>query len=119
MDQKIKLLVVDDEQIVRISCERSLSNTQYEITTAATPGEGLKLMEGTAFDIVITDYKMPCMDGMEFINEAKKITQNIRLILVTGFATQEAMDQARDMGALFLAKPFTPKELLEVLNQVQ
>ena len=112
-----KVLVVDDEHVVRISCERSVCNTSYELTTVSTPGEGLKLLGKTPFDIVISDYKMPCMDGMEFIRQARELAPEAGIILVTGFATEEAMQQAADMGVRFLAKPFAPKELLEALDE--
>ena len=116
MAQMKRLLVVDDEHVVRISCVRSIDPEEYEVTTVSTPGEGLKVMQDTTFDVVITDYKMPCMDGMEFIRHARELSPRARIILVTGFATEEAMSMAERMGVIFLAKPFSPRELKAVLD---
>jgi CheY-like chemotaxis protein len=114
-----KVLVVDDEQIVRICCERTICSSDYELTTVSTPGEGLKLLQETPYDVVISDFKMPCMDGMEFIRHTRELSPNAKIILVTGFATDEARDQAISMGVLFLAKPFSPKELLGAIKEAE
>ncbi|HEB01646.1 MAG TPA: response regulator [Nitrospirae bacterium] len=118
MSGKIMVLVVDDEQVIRKCCERTASPTEFDLKAVHSPEEGLRLIkEEGGFEIVLTDLKMPGMDGMEFIRQARKLAPDVRLVLISGFATDEVRAQAREMGVEFLAKPFGPKELLEVLGR--
>ncbi|MCK4911552.1 MAG: response regulator [Thermodesulfovibrionales bacterium] len=116
MAGKIMVLVVDDEQVIRQCCERTAFPTEFDLRAVHSPEEGLRLIkEDAGFKIVLTDLKMPGMDGMEFIRQARQLAPDVRLVLISGFATDEVREQARDMGVDFLAKPFGPKELLDIL----
>jgi CheY-like chemotaxis protein len=117
MPAKKRVLVVDDEKVVRLCCERTASASGIDLKTVDSPVEGLRLLKDEGgFDIVLSDLKMPGMDGLEFIRQARKIAPEAKLVLISGFATQEVQEQAEAMGVEFLAKPFGPEELLKVLG---
>ena len=115
---KAKILVIDDEQIVHESCNRILTEEGYEVKNALTGQEGFKKIEDEPFDLVITDLKMPGISGMEALKKIKKDNPNIGIIMVTGYSTAETAVEAMKLGAFdYLPKPFTPDELISVINK--
>jgi len=116
-EKKIKLLIIDDESIVHKSCNRILRGTRFEITNAESGEEGLQLVEEIDFDLVLTDLMMPGISGMEVLNHLIKEKPEIIVIVFTGFATVDSAREALKKGAFdYIPKPFTPKELTDVLN---
>lgn len=116
-EKKVKLLIIDDENIVHKSCNRILRGTQFEITNAISGEEGLELIEQNDFDLVLTDLMMPGISGMEVLNRLIKERPEIIVIVFTGFATVDSAREALKKGAFdYIPKPFTPKELIDVLN---
>ena len=115
---KAKILVIDDEQIVHESCNRILTEEGYEVKSAFTGQEGFKKIEEEQFDLVITDLKMPGISGMEALKKIKQDNPNIGIIMVTGYSTAETAVEAMKLGAFdYLPKPFTPDELISVINK--
>ena len=115
---KAKILVIDDEQIVHESCNRILTEEGYEVKSAFTGQEGFKKIEEEQFDLVITDLKMPGISGMEALKKIKKDNPNIGIVMVTGYSTAETAVEAMKLGAFdYLPKPFTPDELISVINK--
>jgi two-component system, sensor histidine kinase and response regulator len=117
MAKKIKLLIIDDEDIVLKSCIRILKNENYEIDTAYSGEEGLKLTGERNYDIVITDLKMPGMGGMEVLATLRKNKPEVTVIIFTGYATVENAREALKMGSFdYIPKPFTNEELRTVVD---
>ncbi|OHD63956.1 MAG: hypothetical protein A2176_15145 [Spirochaetes bacterium RBG_13_51_14] len=117
MDKKIKILIIDDEDIVLKSSLRILKNKDYEIDTVYSGDEGLKLVDTKEYDIVITDLKMPGLSGMEVLSTLRKNKPEITVIIFTGFATVENARGALKMGAFdYIPKPFTNEELRSVVE---
>jgi len=115
---KAKILVIDDEQIVHESCNRILTEEGYEVKSAFTGQEGFKKIEEEQFDLVITDLKMPGISGMEALKKIKQDNPNIGIVMVTGYSTAETAVEAMKLGAFdYLPKPFTPDELISVINK--
>jgi len=115
---KGKILIVDDEVVVCKSCERILSPEGYEVETALSGLEALEKLSQESFDIVITDLKMPGMDGMELLAKVKEKDPEIIVIMITGYSTIQTAVQAMKMGALdYIPKPFTPEELVVVVEK--
>jgi len=115
---KGRILVVDDEAVVCKSCQRILSPEGYEVETALSGQEALDKLSQGSFDIVITDLKMPGMDGMELLAKIKEKDPEIIVIMVTGYSTVQTAVQAMRMGALdYIPKPFTPEELIVVVEK--
>ena len=113
-----KILVIDDESIIRISCQRSLSNEGYEVKLASSGKEGIELLEKGEFNLVLLDIKMPDMDGIEVLKKITSTWPETKVIMITGYSTDEAAVKTLRLGALnYLEKPFTPDSLIETIKE--
>ncbi len=113
-----KILVIDDEEIVCLSCQRILTEEGYEVQTRLSGPEGLKLLAEEPFDLVIVDLKMPGMDGIEVLQAIKRDYPQTPVIMITGYATVESAVEAMKSGAFdYLPKPFTPDEVAVVVKK--
>jgi DNA-binding NtrC family response regulator len=116
---KGKILVIDDEDIVRLSCSRTLVPEGYELKMAKNGSEGLKILEGEVFDLVLTDLKMPNMDGIEVLGTIKERWPKTDVVIVTGYQTVETAVKAIKLGAFdYIEKPFTPDTLIATVSNV-
>lgn len=116
----MKILYVDDEKI-NLLLFRSLFNSKYEILTAESPSEGLQLLEDEQdIDIVISDMKMPIMNGVEFIEKAKAKFQDITYFILTGFDHNEEVIAAVEKQLIkeFFTKPFNREKIEQGLEAV-
>jgi len=113
-----RILVVDDEMIVCESCKRILEEEGYEVDIALSGKEAFEKMKGNPFDIVITDLKMPGIDGMEVLGTFRKEYPDSIIIMITGFSTVETAVEAMKLGAFdYIPKPFTPDEVTIVVKK--
>ncbi len=113
-----KILVIDDEQIIRTSCVRSLGPEGYEIKLASSGKEGLELLEKESFRLVLLDLKMPDMDGIEVLKKVKDRWPETKVVMITGYSTVETAVKTLKLGAFsYLEKPFTPDALLEAVKE--
>ena len=104
-----KILVVDDEEIILLSCERVLTEEGYEVQTRLRAEEALALLAEEPIDLILVDLKMPGMDGLEFLRAVKQAYPSISVIMITGYSTVESAVEAMKAGAIdYLPKPFTP-----------
>lgn len=118
MNEKARILVVDDEEIVRISCERILSPAGYRVDVTPDGRKALQMLEQNKYDLVLSDLKMPHMDGMEVLAEIKKRTPQARVIIITGYSTVEIAVKAIKMGAYnYIEKPFNPETLISAVKE--
>ena len=116
--KKGKVLIIDDENIVRVSCERTLSPEGYEVRLAQNGLDGLKILEQENFDIVLTDLKMPDMDGIEILRKVKEGWPSTEVIIITGYQTVDTAVKAIKFGAYnYIEKPFTPDTLLSAVDE--
>jgi DNA-binding NtrC family response regulator len=110
---KGKILIVDDERLMRVSLENQLQKEAYYVKSTKTPIEGLKLIGEEDFDVVIADLKLPEMDGIQLLKEIKKLSQGTVVIIMTAYGTLESAVTAIKEGAYdFIAKPFSTDELI-------
>ena len=113
-----KVLVIDDEEIARISCKRVLEPRGIDVALAAGGREGLEHLLREPVDLVLVDLKMPGMDGVEVAGRIKSFDASIVTIIITGYATIESAVAVMKEGAYdYLPKPFTPDELLIVVQR--
>jgi two-component system phosphate regulon sensor histidine kinase PhoR len=109
--EKPKILVVDDEEIIRIGCQRILEDSPSQVDLAENGRVGLEKVKAAGYDLVLLDLMMPEMGGMELLDEIQKLDPKIVCIVITGFATIETAVDAVKKGAYdYLPKPFTPDE---------
>mgnify|MGYP001575267103 CR=1 FL=1 len=113
---KGSILIIDDEDIVRISCKRTLMPEGFEVKTAQNGVEGLKMIEEEKFDIVLTDLKMPDIDGIEVLRLIKQRWAETVVIIITGYQTVNSAVKAIKLGAYdYIEKPFTPDGIVSVV----
>jgi len=108
-EQKPKVLVVDDENIVRESINRVLSESGYNINTAANGAIAINKVSKESFDIAFVDLKMPDIDGMEVVRYIRKTRPTVQVVIITGYGTKENANEAKTLGVSdFISKPLTP-----------
>ncbi len=113
-----RILVVDDEMIVCESCQRILEEEGLEVEIALSGTEAFAKMRENPFDIVITDLKMPGIDGMEVLRTIRREYPDTIVIMITGFSTVETAVEAMKLGAFdYIPKPFTPDEVTIVVKK--
>jgi len=107
-----RILVVDDEEIVRASCQRVLTEAGYAVRTAASGRDALRACRDEPVDVMLTDLRMPDMDGIEVIRAVTREFPDVRVVVITGYPTQESAEQARRLGIFdYLEKPLSPARL--------
>ena len=107
------ILVVDDEPNYLIVISELLKEENYEVVTAPSGEDGLKVVEETDLDLVLTDMRMPGMGGLEFLKATKKHNKDLPVIMITAFGEVEKAVVAMKAGAYnYLSKPFNNEELL-------
>ena len=112
MDDRPKILIIDDEEIVIDSCTQILKNGSFQIASASNGTDGLELMKEYHPDLVYVDLKMPGLSGFEVLDQIHEYDPTIVTVVITGFATVNSAVEAMKKGTYdFLPKPFTPDEL--------
>jgi len=118
MTDKEKILIIDDEEIVRDSCIQILAKRNYEIITAENGEAGLELLEDFQPDLALVDLKMPGISGYEVLDQIHEYDSTIVTIVITGFATVDSAVESMKKGTYdFLPKPFKPDELRLIVQR--
>ena len=119
-ERDIKLLLIDDEEVIHKSVGGFLRRMDYEVLHAENAEEGLQVFEETGADIVISDIKMPGMDGIELLDELGKRSRDVEVILITGHGDLDLAIEALRKGAFdFFRKPVVLEELLVCLQRTR
>jgi excisionase family DNA binding protein len=104
---KAKILVVDDEELVRMLFEETLNNSGHKVVTAGSSVEGLKWVNQQDFDLAFLDLKMPMMDGAELFRQIRAIKPKMPVIIITGYPDSDIMSRALAEGPFgVMKKPF-------------
>jgi DNA-binding NtrC family response regulator len=115
MNRKPKILVVDDEEIVRRSYRRLLDEARCSAQTAADGSEALDAMRREPFDVVLLDLRMPGADGMSVLRSIREQWPAAEVVIITGQPTLETAKEAVRLGAYdYLSKPVAPDRVLKV-----
>jgi DNA-binding NtrC family response regulator len=110
--RKSRVLVVDDEEHYRSALERILARVGHEVLTARDAGEAIALVAGEPIDLVLCDYKMPGINGLEVIRQIHDLAPDLPCIVITGYSTAETSIEALRAGAhWYLEKPFESEQL--------
>ena len=109
-----KILVIDDEMDMLMMLRMLIEeNTEHRVETTNNPSEALQRLNSESFDLVITDLKMPGIDGMELFAEIRKTVPHLPVILITAYGSQEVADEAiREGISDFITKPFKKDRIL-------
>lgn len=119
MDKKT-ILYVDDESLNLLLFKMNFEK-HYNVITCESGMEGLKVITGNdAIHIVISDMKMPRMNGIEFIGKARQIADHLRYYILTGFEISDEIQAALDSGQIrrYFQKPFDVKEITREIEEV-
>ena len=108
-----RVLVVDDEASIRELLSKTLALAEYDVDTAGDASAALERMRAFAYDLLIADLKMPGMDGLTLIRQAKQIQAGLPVIIITGFSTESSAIEAVNLGVDgYLTKPFRVPQVL-------
>jgi DNA-binding NtrC family response regulator len=114
-----RILVVDDEpNMLRLLKTILMDKTGYEVTTTNNPLEVNKLLQESHYDLVVTDLKMPLVDGIDLIGIVKNIDATMPIIVITAYGTIETAEEAIQKGAYdFITKPFRKETILITIKR--
>jgi two-component system, sensor histidine kinase and response regulator len=116
--QENTIFVIDDDEIIRLSCEQILQKSGYKVETFGNGYKGIERLKEVRPQLLVVDIKMPELDGFEVIKIVRKFDPDIVIVVITGYATIETAVDAMKMGAYdFLPKPFTPGELRMIIER--
>ena len=117
--QGMKVLLVEDEQLIRDSLRRFFAHENCALMAVETGEDALELIKDNNCDIIITDYRRPGMDGLEFLKRAQSINAPFKKILLTAHMTEPVISKAFRLGVHeFIEKPFSMEDLEEALARV-
>jgi len=118
----MKILIVDDSKMLRDMLVYALNEGGYEDITEAIDGlDGLNKAKDNQHDLLIVDYNMPNMNGIDMIKEVKKLSnyKNIPIFMLTTEKSESLKQEAKESGAIgWINKPFAPDQLLKAVNTV-
>ncbi|MGC8925647.1 MAG: response regulator [Calditerrivibrio sp.] len=118
-NSEIKILIVDDEEHTRLGYAEVLRLEGYVVDTAENGREAFFKLQEMDFDVVVTDLRMPELDGMGLIDRIRQLKENQKIIIITAFGTFKSYKQAKDAGiTMFLNKPVRAKDLKEAIIQI-
>jgi DNA-binding NtrC family response regulator len=107
MENKVKMLIVDDERVALKNLEHVMKKEGYEVTGTESGQNALRLLEEQQFDIVLTDLRMEKVDGMQILKKSQELYPDSEIIMITGYATLESAVESMKKGAFhYIAKPF-------------
>ena len=116
----MKVLIVEDEKIKRITLADALLKEGYDVMVSENPIEALNIFKEREFDVVITDIRLPQMDGLDFLKEIKTLKPDTTAIVMTAYATVDTAIKAMKLGAYdYITKPFSSEELILILERLK
>jgi len=114
-----KILVVDDKEMMRDSLQATLSRAGYEVQATENALDALVRIKQQSFDVILTDLKMPKMNGLQFIDELKRLRTDAQVVMMTAFATIDTAVEAMRKGAYdYIQKPFDADEIILLLQRL-
>ncbi len=114
----VKILIIDDEAIIRDLLSEFLAGLGYSVVLAKSGADGLKKIHDPTVKIALVDLKLPDMDGIDVIKKMKTIRLDLATVIMTAFPTPESRSQAEKLGVTaYLTKPFNLTELQAVIQK--
>jgi DNA-binding NtrC family response regulator len=110
----VTILVVDDEPAIVRMCVQVLQSKGHTVHGFTRADEALDHLSGQPADLLVVDYKMPELNGLDFIKRAWELRPGVRVVMITAHGTREVMTKANETGVqTVVLKPFTPTELAD------
>ncbi len=117
-EEKRKILVVDDDHDICLLLDRFLTKNGFEITIAHSGNQAKELFNANSFDLIMSDYRLGDMDGLELLQEVKKVNPNIAFIIITGYSDIKTAVKVIKLGAFdYVTKPLLPDEILATIRK--
>ena len=117
-NRRQRVLVVDDEASIRDLLAKTLALAEYDVDTAPDGTSALDRIRAFGYDLLIADLKMPGMDGLTLIRQARRIKTDLPVIIITGFSTESSAIDAVNLGvAGYLTKPFRVPQVLAAASK--
>jgi DNA-binding NtrC family response regulator len=107
----VKIVVVDDEPGIVLMCQRVLEGQGHTVHGFTSVTSALAHLAAQAADLLVVDYKMPELNGLEFVERAWEVRPGLRVVMITAHGTREVVGRATENGVSVLLKPFTPNDL--------
>lgn len=115
---QFRILIVDDDHEFRLSLGKILAKQGYGVELAADGGEALRAVQNGAYDLVVTDHRLPGLPGIELLAEIRRCSPHSVVILVTAYGDEAVRRRAREAGAFaYLEKPIKREEILRLVAQ--
>ncbi len=113
-----RILVVDDESLMREFISESLISKGYEVDAAENGAKALELMNSETYDLILTDFKMPKVTGMDVLRKAVEKMPGVKVVIMTAYGTIENAVEAMKIGAFdYITKPFGVEEILLLVKR--
>ena len=114
---KARILVIDDEEMIRALFKETLEELGHKVITAETASEGLELVKQRDFDLIFLDLKLPGMDGAELFHRIKTIKPTLPVAIITGYPESDLMARALAHGPFaVMSKPFSESDIITAVN---
>ncbi len=111
-----RILVVDDEASIRELLTRTLALTEYHVEAVGDGRTALERLRLAAYDLLIADLRMPAMDGLTLIKEARRLHPSLKVVIITGYSTEASAIEAVNLGVVgYLVKPFRVPHVLSAV----
>jgi len=115
---QFRVLVVDDEAVIRDALKRILEGERFSVETCVSGHSAIESLHERDFDLIVTDLKMPGMNGIEVLKAVKTLQPEAPVIMITGYASVDTAVEAMKNGAVdYIAKPFSPEQFLEKVER--
>jgi excisionase family DNA binding protein len=112
-NRRLRVLVVDDEPSIRDLLSKTLALAEYDVDTAPDGTSALDRIRAFGYDLLIADLRMPGMDGLTLIRQARRLKSDLPVVIITGFSTESSAIEAVNLGvAAYLTKPFRVPQVL-------
>ena len=114
----IRILIVDDNEVFRLPLQRALEAAGFEVIAVPSAEDAIDVLDGSTVDVLLTDQRLPRMDGVQLITRVKATHPAMGIIAMTAYGTIESAVEARRRGADdYLVKPFEVPDLLRALHR--
>jgi len=113
-----RIIIVEDEQLIRWSLHKKLQEKGYSVSEAAAGGEAIRAFDAETFDLILLDFKLPDMTGLDVLKHVRETDQDVVIIMMTAYSTIESAVEAMKLGAYdYVTKPFNMDQLLRSVEK--